>query len=51
MEHEEILKCPKCGKDMDVDSIRKHRDGKTRIYWECKDCNLSIMWRDKDLRL
>ena len=48
MEYEETLKCPKCEKDIEVDSIRKHTTGKTRIYWECDDCNLSVMWRDKN---
>ena len=42
------MKCPNCSNGVAVDSIRKHRDGRERIYWECKECNLSIMIRNKD---
>ena len=41
------IKCPKCAQELDVDSVREHKDGRKRIYWECKDCNLSIMERGK----
>jgi DNA-directed RNA polymerase subunit M/transcription elongation factor TFIIS len=44
---EETLKCPKCGSVLEVDSIREHRNGTKRIYWECKKCNISIMFRNK----
>jgi transcription elongation factor Elf1 len=39
------MKCPKCGRLLEVDSIREHKDGHKRVYWECKDCNISIMDR------
>jgi len=42
---DEKINCPKCGKVLNVDSIREHKNGKKRIYWECKNCNLSIMYR------
>lgn len=45
-EHQNV-NCPLCGKELDIDSIREHRDGKKRIYWECKDCNASVMARGK----
>lgn len=48
MENKKI-KCPKCEKELDVDSVREHREGRKRIYWECKDCNLSIMDRGKKI--
>lgn len=41
------MKCPKCEKELEVDSIRKHSDGRERTYWECKGCNISIMDRGK----
>jgi hypothetical protein len=46
MEIEEELDCPLCGEAIAVDSIRRHRDGGKRVYWECGDCNLSVMLRD-----
>lgn len=39
------LPCPKCGKILPVDSVREFADGGKRIYWECGDCNVSIMDR------
>ncbi|HLD04449.1 MAG TPA: hypothetical protein VJG90_01905 [Candidatus Nanoarchaeia archaeon] len=41
----QTIQCPKCHKDLDIESIREHRDGRKRIYWECNDCKLSIMDR------
>lgn len=41
-----IMHCPNCGKEMTFDSERKHVNGQVRLYWECKDCNLSVMWRE-----
>jgi len=43
------MNCPKCGKTLEIDSIRKHTNGRERIYWECEDCNLSIMDRGKNI--
>ena len=40
-----IITCPFCDVDMPVDSIREFTDGRKRIYWECKECNLSMMKR------
>lgn len=50
---QQSLTCPKCGVSLPVDSVREYSDGRKRIYWECKDCDLSIMDRggvrsDKD---
>jgi len=45
MNEEKKINCPNCGKELEVDSVRNHKSGKKRIYWECSDCNLSIMWR------
>lgn len=47
------LLCPKCQTVLPVDSVREYSDGRKRIYWECKSCDLSIMDRggvrsDKD---
>lgn len=42
------MKCPKCGKELEIDSVRNHRNGRVRTYWECEKCNLSIM--DKGLK-
>ena len=28
----QLIKCPKCHKELDIDSIREHRDGRKRIY-------------------
>ena len=39
------INCPACGKKVEVDSIRQHRDGRKRIYWECDNCHISIMYR------
>ena len=39
------MKCPRCGKEILVDSVRQHRDGKKRVYWECNDCKISVMDR------
>jgi hypothetical protein len=39
------LTCPKCHKELAVDSIREYTNGKKRTYWECTDCDLSIMDR------
>ncbi|HLD61090.1 MAG TPA: hypothetical protein VJA27_03095 [Patescibacteria group bacterium] len=39
------LPCPKCGKTLPVDSVREFTDGRKRIYWECSECNVSIMDR------
>lgn len=39
------IKCPKCGQELEVDSIREHKGGRTRTYWECQDCHVSIMDR------
>jgi len=44
---DEKIDCPKCGKEIEIDSTREFKDGGKRIYWECKDCNLSIMDRGK----
>jgi len=41
----QVIRCPKCGKELEVDSIREHKNGRRRIYWECKEDNLSIMDR------
>ena len=41
------MKCPKCNQKLDIDSVREHKDGRKRTYWECKECNLSIMDRGK----
>jgi len=45
MEETDKMKCPKCGKELDVDSVRKHKSGRKRIYWECEECDLSVMHR------
>lgn len=42
---EEKINCPFCNKEIKIDSIREHRNGKKRIYRECKDCNVSVMKR------
>lgn len=42
---DQIINCPRCGKELDVDSVREHKDGRIRIYWECDDCNISVMAR------
>ena len=42
---DEIMNCPRCGKELEVDSIREHKDGRKRTYWECDDCGISIMDR------
>lgn len=39
------IDCPKCSRELEVDSVRQHQDGRQRIYWECESCNLSIMDR------
>jgi len=39
------LICPKCGVTLEVDSVREYENGRKRIYWECKECDLSIMDR------
>lgn len=41
----EEISCPRCGQTLAVDSIREHKDGRKRLYWECKSCNISIMDR------
>ena len=46
MEESQKINCPKCGKELDVDSVRTHTDGRKRLYWECEDCNISVMQRD-----
>ena len=46
MEEERKINCPLCGKELEVDSVRTHRSGKKRVYWECNACNLSAMHRD-----
>lgn len=43
---DKVIICPLCKKPINIDSIRNHRDGRKRVYWECKDCNLSIMHRE-----
>jgi len=40
------INCPRCGKELEVDSVREHRDGKKRVYWECGECDVSIMARN-----
>ena len=45
----QTINCPKCGKTLPVDSVRQHTDSRKRIYWECKDCNLSVMDRGKEI--
>lgn len=45
MKTKERLSCPRCGKKLAIDSVRKHTNGRKRLYWECTDCNLSIMER------
>lgn len=45
MEEQQKINCPRCGEELEVDSVRKHKDGRKRIYWECENCNLSIMDR------
>ena len=42
---EEKVKCPFCNNHIKIDSVRTHRNGKKRVYWECKDCDLSVMRR------
>ena len=42
---EKKINCPQCRAELEVDSVRKHKDGRQRVYWECDDCNLSIMDR------
>jgi phage FluMu protein Com len=39
------LDCPKCKKVLEIDSIREYTNGNRRTYWECDNCNLSIMHR------
>ena len=41
------LHCPRCHQELEVDSIREFKDGTKRLYWECKDCRLSVMERGK----
>ncbi|MCB9799090.1 hypothetical protein H6758_05210 [Candidatus Nomurabacteria bacterium] len=43
----EIMKCPRCHKALAVDSVREYGDGRRRIYWECQECDLSIMDRGR----
>jgi len=43
---EEKIKCPECDKELDVDSVREHKNGQKRVYWECQDCEISIMKRN-----
>lgn len=40
------LHCPKCNKELQVDSLREHTDGKKRLYWDCIQCDISIMQRN-----
>lgn len=42
---EDALQCPHCQTSLPVDSVREYRDGRKRIYWECEQCDLSIMYR------
>lgn len=42
---QENINCPKCHQELEIDSIREHKDGRRRIYWECQNCNISIMER------
>jgi len=42
---EQKINCPKCNQSLEVDSVREHKDGQKRIYWECTNCNISIMDR------
>ena len=39
------MRCPRCSKELPVDSVREHKDGRKRIYWECAACGISIMDR------
>lgn len=41
------LNCPFCHQGLEVDSIREHRNGQKRVYWECKDCNVSVMQKER----
>lgn len=51
MEEDEEMKCPKCDAEMPIDSVRQHKDGRKRLYWECKDCNLNVMWREENSKV
>lgn len=46
-----IIRCPRCTKELSIDSIREHKDGRKRIYWECYECHLSIMDRGTKKKL
>ena len=45
MDEDSKMGCPKCGRELSVDSVRTHKDGKKRFYWECKECDLNVMYR------
>ena len=45
---EKTMKCPQCQELLEIDSIRKHTNGRIRTYWECTNCKLSIMHRGEE---
>ena len=44
--NQETIICPFCSEETTLDSVRTHIDGTERHYWECKNCNVSIMKRN-----
>lgn len=40
---EEALHCPRCQKELPVDSFAENRNGPTSITWRCNECDLTIL--------
>lgn len=44
-DYQRKIECPMCDQKLEVESVRYHTNGRKRVYWECIQCNISIMHR------